>query len=198
MSVRQCRVVVGVPHTTGCYPAMSEIELLVLPYDSATGQSLLHRLISEIESGNWKRFRAAVAFAKSSGNYDELLSALLRFARNGGPVEMTFGADVFGGDVRGSDFDAVRRLLIKLGDLPTVRIHLYHEAGRTFHPKVYLFDAEAEGRALAVIGSSNWSYGGLVDNVEVNVLLRLDLSAQEQLVIYERLSECFATYWKEQ
>ena len=74
----------------------AEIEVLLLPYDTTRGESLLHRLIKEIATGRWKRFRAAVAFARASGGFEDLLASLERFAGTGGCVELTFGADVFG------------------------------------------------------------------------------------------------------
>ena len=75
-------------------------EILLLPYDAAEGASLFHRLIAELSSGDWERFRAAVAFARVSGNSHELLDALLDFASSGRTVSLTFGADTFGADPR--------------------------------------------------------------------------------------------------
>jgi HKD family nuclease len=175
----------------------ADTEILILPYDSALGASLLQRLIAELESGSWTRFRAAVAFVKASANYEELLRALVRFASGGGVVELTFGADLFGARVKGSDFEALRLLVEALDSFPSVRIHLYHEKYRTFHPKVYFFDSESNARALLIVGSSNWSHGGLVDNVEVDVLVHLDLSNDHHLVVAGQLAECFSNYWSE-
>lgn len=174
-----------------------KIELLLLPYDSANGKSLLHRLIQEIEAGSWTRFRAAVAFIRSSGNHEKLLAALVAFASEGKTVELTFGANTFGGEAAGSELDAIAGVLDNLDELPSVRVFLYHEQQRTFHPKIYLFDAEKEGRALLVLGSSNWSYGGLVNNVEANVVIRLDLVDDGDRRLYDRLVECFTRYWTE-
>ena len=131
-----------------------ELELLLLPYDSPGCESLLSRLISELGSAEWTRFRAAVAFLSVSGAYDQLLEALDHFAGAGGTVSLTVGADVFGPEGAGSDYEAVKLLLDRFASRQTVSIHLYHERGRTFHPKVYLFDNVGQGRALAIIGSS--------------------------------------------
>jgi HKD family nuclease len=172
-------------------------EILLLPYDSASGTSLLHRLIAELESGNWISFRAAIAFAKSSGNYQELVSALVKFAKNGGGIELTFGADTFGANTKGSDMEAVEVLVNELHEYPSARVFAYHEQGRTFHPKIYLFDNLQTKKALVVVGSSNWSYGGLINNIEANVLVHLDLSTLEHLEAFERLTKCFTAYWSE-
>ena len=57
---------------------------------------------------------------------------------------------------------------------------VFHEPGRTFHPKVYL--ATGEWRARALVGSNNLTYGGLSRNYEAAVLSDLDLgSAAEKL-----------------
>ncbi|MFW9973207.1 MAG: hypothetical protein ACFFDF_23690, partial [Candidatus Odinarchaeota archaeon] len=41
--------------------------------------------------------------------------------------------------------------------------------------KLYLFSNEEKSRALLILGSSNWSKGGLVTNVEANILVNFDL-----------------------
>lgn len=174
----------------------AETEFLILPYDAAgrRGSSLLHRLVAELNGKIWRRMRAAVAFARTSANVKELHDALAGFAEEGGTIGLTFGADQFGGE-GGSDFEAINALAKRLDSYPNVRVHLYHEDGRTFHPKLYLFDDEAEGRARAIVGSSNWSRGGLAENVEVNVIVDLDLADGEHAAAYARLGECFDTYW---
>ena len=171
-------------------------EILIFPYDATTGASLFHRLIAELRSGRWMRLRVAVAFARVSGNAQELLAALLDFASSGRTVSLTFGADKFGEDA-GSDLQAIEQLVNQFESHPNARIHLYHESGRTFHPKIYLFDNETDQQALLIIGSSNWSYGGLAGNVEGNILLYLSLNIEEERTIYDQLVYCFVNYWTE-
>src|SRR5690349_17951107 len=118
------------------------VELLILPYAGA-GRTVLHRLIEELKSGRWASFAAGVAFAKDSGNYLELIQALTDFAKSGGRVDLTFGADSFAGDARGSEYKAIQTLVDAFKALPSARVFLYHERSRTFHPKVYLFSNEA-------------------------------------------------------
>ena len=174
----------------------AKVEILLLPYDSAHGASLLARLSSELESGAWQRFRAAVAFARSSGNDERLLSALKGFADGGGEIGVTFGADTFAGDAKGSDYEAIYQLLTSL-ESTTAKIHLYHEPGRTFHPKVYLFDNDTNQKALLIVGSSNWGEAGLVANVEANIAVHLDLSVEAHGETYNRVVKCFEQYWSE-
>ena len=137
----------------------AKIEVLLLPYDSSGGASMLARLTTELNSGAWTRFRAAVAFARSSGNDARLLDALQNFAAGGGVICLTFGADTFAGNAKGSDYDAIAQIISSL-DSESTHVYLYHEQGRTFHPKVYLFDNSIEQQALLIIGSSNWGEGG--------------------------------------
>jgi HKD family nuclease len=175
---------------------LAETEILIQPYSSKQGLSLLDILIRELQCGKWSRFQAAVAFIKQSGNFPELVEAIHQFVGCGGTVEITFGADVFGG-AQGSDYEAVRLLLSEYHGSPNVRLFLYHEKGRTFHPKTYLFSDEHETRALVIVGSSNWSDGGLVANVETNVLIWLDLSAEDHRRCYESLVHHFVAFWRE-
>ena len=174
----------------------SKVEVILLPYDSANGQSMLARLIDELSSGSWSRFRAAVAFARASGNDRRLLQALKSFSDGGGDIQLTFGADTFAGNAKGSDYEAIEELLSSL-DPQSAHVYLYHERGHTFHPKVYLFDNCQEQRALLIVGSSNWGEGGLVRNVEANIGVHLDLSNESQAATYNRVAECFEMYWSE-
>lgn len=174
----------------------AKVEVLVLPYDSANGQSMLARLIDELSSGSWSRFRAAVAFARASGNDTRLLEALKTFSDGGGQIRLTFGADTFAGDAKGSDYEAIEEILNSL-DPQSDSVYLYHGSQHTFHPKVYLFDNCQDQQALLIVGSSNWSGGGLVTNVEANIVVHLDLSDESHAVIYGRVVNCLEMYWSE-
>ena len=135
------------------------IELLVLPYASAAGRSLLHVLIEELNGGKWSSFHAAVAFVKSTGNFPDFVKALSDFAQKGNQVELTFGADTFSGETKGSDLEAVDQLVEELAELPSAKIYLYHEKGRTFHPKMYLF-SERRIRPLLMLLTKRCSMWG--------------------------------------
>ncbi|MCB9602143.1 MAG: hypothetical protein H6724_02130 [Sandaracinus sp.] len=172
-------------------------ELLVLPYASVRKRSLTHVLIEEFRSNSWTRFRAAVAFARASANTRELLEALYDFAKSQGEIGITFGADSFGEDAQGSDELAVRQLLDRLESFPNAKLFLYHEQGRVFHPKVYLFDNLTSKKALAIIGSSNWTRSGQINNVEANAIVPLDLNRDDELKQFEELNRCFIENWSE-
>jgi len=177
---------------------LTKTEVLILPYAGENSRTILHLLIDEFSSGRWTLFQSAVAFAKQSGNYEVLMSAIAEFLKQGATVEMTFGADVFGREVKGSEYEAVERLLTEFKDQANAKFFLYHEKGsRTFHPKVYLFSNAEAQRALLIIGSSNWSAGGFHDNIEANVCVELDLTEADHSSCYERLQSYFSEYWQE-
>jgi hypothetical protein len=52
--------------------------------------------------------------------------------------------------------------------------------GRTFHPKIYLFEAQPE-RAEMILGSSNLTEGGTFTNYEANIHLVFDLRSDAAL-----------------
>lgn len=174
---------------------LANAEILILPYASAEGRSLLSRLTSELLDEKWESFWGAAAFARESGNDSQLLSALAHFLARGGKVVMTVGADVFGSGSYGSDMEAVRTLLATFDAHERAKLFLYHEQGRTFHPKIYLFTGREE--ALVIVGSSNWTKGGLSENVEASVVLHLDLSVPEQQAALDELISVFEEYWME-
>lgn len=175
---------------------LTETEIIILPYAGKENKTLLHILIDEFKGGKWNKFKAAIAFVKQSGNYKELLDAMKDFVARGGSIEMTFGGDIFGFET-GSEYEAIETLLKSINDSPNVKVYLYHERGRTFHPKMYLFSNEEERTALLFIGSSNWSKAGFTDNIEVNVKITLDLNKEKHRVSYDTLVEHFKTYWQE-
>lgn len=176
---------------------LAETKFLILPYAGEQQNTLLHLLIGELKSGKWSRFSAAVAFARQSGNYVELLEVMAAFAEAGNTIELTFGANTFGAEAAGSEYEAIAALLRRLGKRRNVRCHLYREKSRTFHPKIYLLDNEKAGRALVVIGSSNWSAGGFHDNVEANVVVELDFARPGHREGFVELRDYFVTYWQE-
>ena len=175
----------------------ADIDVFVLPYAATDGNSLLNLLVRQFGSGNWTNFKAGIAFCKQSGNVQEFLDAMQAFADGGGEIEITFGADAFGGETKGSDYEALETILTKFNDYPNVKIYLYHERSRTFHPKVYLFSNEENQQALLIVGSSNWSMGGLVDNIEVDVAIKLNLNEQDHLACYKKMIGHIHDYWHE-
>jgi hypothetical protein len=174
---------------------VAEVEVLISPY-AGPNKTFLQLLLDELENNEWNLFRCAVAFASESGNFPDLLKRIVAFAKRGGRVEMTFGADVFGGE-GGSEYAAIEELLKATKKLSTVRVSLYREKGRIFHPKLYLFANKKTKKARIVIGSSNWGGGGFHANVEANVVLDLNLVDPRHAKLFDYITELFELYWQE-
>ena len=75
---------------------MAKVSVLVLPYESATGNSLAKVLVDHLCDAKWTHFTAAVAFLNASANSKQLMEAMLEFVTRGGKLDLTFGADSFG------------------------------------------------------------------------------------------------------
>lgn len=118
--------------------------------------SLLHFLQHQIPQS--VQIDLAVSFIMQSG-LNLLENALLEALAKGCKIRiLTTGyLDV-------TEPDALRRLL-KLA--PALQLKMYDARGRSFHPKTWLFKL-ANGRELAVVGSSNLSRSALLTGVEWN------------------------------
>lgn len=137
--------------------------LAIQPYSH---DSRLGDLLSEnLESLEWTRFDAAIAFVRRSGVlfiYDKLRAFATRSR-----VALRVGVDLQGTSKEGL-------FLLKEAVQPQ-KITIVHSAGvSTFHPKIYLFRNLHE--AEVIIGSGNLTAGGLYTNFEGCVSIRLDLS----------------------
>lgn len=173
------------------------MDIIVHPYSLEDDKSLLHLLIEELNSEKWNKFQVAVAFAKESANsYPDLFDALQSFASAGNQIQITFGCDKFGSK-KGSELVAIRSLLALFEGIPTANIYLYHDKSRIFHPKIYLFSNEEQQKALLIIGSSNWTDSAFRNNVEANVVLKLDLSREPDVDNYMMLQKHFHDHWSE-
>lgn len=146
------------------------IDLITQPFG---GRSLGDSLIAELRSDRWNSFRAAVAFAKLSG-VRYLAEPLHSFAGRGNACRVAVGLDHDGTSLEG--LQDLWRVLYRRG-----QVFIFKEGqggqSRTFHPKLYLFGADAE--ALALIGSGNLTQGGLFTNHEATLELHLDLDDAE-------------------
>lgn len=107
---------------------------------------------------------AVVAWAKRSG-LSRLQGELTAFRAGGGTSRLAVGIDEGGATRQGLE------LALQLFD----QVFVFHDiAGRTFHPKFYLF--ENNETATVMLGSSNMTAGGLYFNYEANFVLELDLA----------------------
>jgi len=125
----------------------------------------------------------AVAFARRSGL--EELDALPRFQGRGGRLRFLAGTDF-----RQTDLDMLDR--IEEAEGTEVRVNISGEAmegRRSFHPKVYV--CRSAERVSAIVGSANFTRGGLRANVETAVLL----SGPHDAPVLEEVASLFNRYW---
>ena len=124
--------------------------------------------------GRYNSLTVVVAFAKQGG-VTALRNEIQRFLAAGNGVEAFVGVDALG-----TSREALQ-LLLDIG----VTVHVFHNPGSTFHPKLYLL--EGDQHAFAVVGSSNLTTGGLFTNYEVGIRLPLHLADEADLAAYAQL-----------
>jgi HKD family nuclease len=126
-------------------------------------------------------FRFAVAYAQES--YEPLLGKALRsYVKKGGTVEAVIGVDS-----RGTSAKALKEIL---GICGPSSVFVYHNpADGTFHPKFYILSDKQS--ALAIVGSSNLTVGGIANNFEVSTAIELDLESEEDVPIFNSFDKLF-------
>lgn len=117
----------------------------------------------------------AVAFMKYSG-FRLIEPALERLLLNGGYAEFVIGLDF-----RTTDVISLRKLKAKANAYPNhCKLYCYSDPldhTNSYHPKLYLL--RNIEKTVVILGSSNLTQGGLIDNMEVNVLLQTNKEADE-------------------
>jgi HKD family nuclease len=163
-----------------------DLEILNQP----AAQSVGARVVEELESGRWDRFSCAVAFAKVSG-VRHLWNPLRTFVATGGEAVLGIGTDL-----DGTSFEAVNFLagaVAPNGHVIAVR-HLSRGGPVSFHPKGYLFTNSAQGRVLAMIGSSNITEGGLFSNSELSVGIRIDRRQKKGALLADEIEDAIGAW----
>jgi HKD family nuclease len=140
---------------------MSSVEAQILGDGGAFGRSLQRDLAGA------RGLQVAVAFAKESG-----LAAVdvESWCREGRTLQVLAGTDFFLTELE---------LLRRLERRPSAECRVFHTVGkvRAFHPKLYLLDRG--DRRVVYVGSSNFTRGGLAENIEANVRLEGPAEAPE-------------------
>jgi HKD family nuclease len=135
----------------------SSLDILLIDNDDLTVRDALAEACTGADLA-----RVAVAFVKGSGL--QAAPALEELTLRGAEVRMIAGVDF-----QLTDLSAIERF-----DRPPSSARIYLSAQQAdraaFHPKVYLLESAHD--AVAIVGSSNLTGGGLVDNLEANILLR--------------------------
>lgn len=135
---------------------------LINPIDQPTGRiRLLGELRDGINDNRFNSLKAVVAFAKA-GPLLRLQSAITPRRLSGFRIEAVIGVDQFGTSAQALNF--------ALENFDTT--YFTREPGRTFHPKVYIFEGPLHARIF--VGSNNLTVGGTETNFEASI--RLDFS----------------------
>jgi hypothetical protein len=146
----------------------TSVKLLAQP--TATTDSVGATVRSAL-AADWTGFRASVAWAKLSGV--RLIQSSLRdfAARPARTASVAVGVDN-----GGTSFEALVLLWRILG---TGQLFVYQ-------------DALGPGAALAIVGSSNLTRGGLFNNHEASLAIELDLTAAEDVKLHSDISTYLA------
>lgn len=159
-----------------------QIKFLGQPFDDQLGETLGTLL----ERTGVKEVKLLTAWAKASGL--RRLGGQLETARaNGATIEIVVGVDQGGASVEGL------HALLGLAD----RAYVFFNPSapkRTFHPKVYLVDTDAEHHAI--VGSGNLTSGGLYTNYEAAVWCWK--AHQESSTFFEDLHKYYAAFRDDQ
>lgn len=144
----------------------------------ADGEDLRDFLDGVAADSDLTTLRVVVAWARRSGlaRIESCISAL---RERGGRLLVVVGISEGGGTRQGMEW------LVKLAD----EVHVFHDSGRTFHPKVYL--ASGEGSARLLVGSQNLTLGGLAWNYEAALICELDLELPEDAALHQQVIQYF-------
>ncbi len=127
------------------------------------------QLATSFASNHFDSFIGFVAFAAVSG-VNKLLPSLLK-------AQTKYKKLVFfvGVDNKGTSKEALEMLLEK-----NIETYIYHknEEHITYHPKLFLFEGERHSRVI--IGSSNLTYSGFLNNIEASIQLDFKTSTDKQ------------------
>lgn len=130
-------------------------------------QNLLD-FIEHATAGSFDELRIAVAWAKRSG-LGRIWDSLSAFRAEGGKVVIILGVSEGGATQEGLE------IALDVAD----EAFVFHDPGRTFHPKVYL--ATSSGPRSLMVGSSNLTAGGLGWNHEASLWIDWDAGEGEDV-----------------
>ena len=142
-----------------------QVTIIDQPQGPKTGDRL-RTLLQDAVSGKYNKVVLMSAFAKRAG-VARLQAALAALKASSSTL-----TSIVGVDHNGTSKEAVDDLF-KLSD----KLFIVHSTRPdvTFHPKAYLFKGAT--CATLLIGSSNFTAGGLFSNIELSVELTFDLPA---------------------
>jgi len=153
------------------------------PTDQPTKtKRLLEEFKLNLTSPSFKEFRIVVAFAKK-GPLLKLKNIFQAWLSAGKKIYAIFGIDECGTSYQALNFAHSLFSEVYIAHLPK---GLFNP---TFHPKFYMFSGET--KAIAYLGSNNFTTGGLETNFESHVKFELNLPSEKPL--FDDLS----SYWSD-
>lgn len=153
------------------------------PRGGVLGEELQEILNHRADNG-FEFFYIIVAYVKKSG-VTRLQPHMEQFKRDGGKIKAVVGISQ-----KNTSFQGLK-LLLPICD----EIYVYHNEipDYTFHPKIYFFEKEGE-KAVAFIGSSNLTAGGLYGNYEANMSCEYDLTNRDDADEFQKIKSMFSSY----
>ena len=158
------------------------MRILIQPHGKVSLGEFLGKIF-EGEFGNFKTFQAAVAFAKRSG-VQHIGPHIAKAIQNGKKTRIVVGIDH-----HGTSQEGLEDLLQYCHPHGEIWINHCNEKYISFHPKIYLF--ENESVAIAIVGSHNFTEGGLYTNDEASAIHWLDLTKEEDANLLLELNGYF-------
>jgi hypothetical protein len=153
------------------------VKFVTQPFEDGTDlRDFIHSVSVDPELNS---LSVIVAWAKRSG-LRRIQKDLEAFSLRGGCFNAIVGVSEGGATRQGLE------ALIALAD----QAHVFHDAGRTFHPKIYL--AEGPDKGLLLIGSHNLTAGGLAWNHEAGLWCELDLRVEADRKLRDQVAGYFA------
>lgn len=133
-------------------------------------------LNSKLRQANYDRFRFVVAYMRVSG-IGRILESMNALVERGGVISGAVGIDQ-----KLTSIEALETL----GHISSNSTVFYTTSGYTFHPKLYLLSGKED--ATAIVGSSNFTCGGLFQNVELSTIFDFSLSSNEDRTLYYKFN----------
>jgi len=119
-------------------------------------------IIDSLESENYNKFNAFVAFV-STGGLKNLIDQLLAFKENGKEIKLFCGVNL-----NATSKEALEQLLEN-----EIESYVVYSPNNTiYHPKIYAFEGDKTKRVI--IGSSNLTESGLFQNIEASVCVNFE------------------------
>lgn len=150
-----------------------------------TGNKLLFKKIKSLLSwSDTARFFVSYAGHYAFAKFEDHVNA---FLRNGGRLQSLFDIEKYI-----TDPEIIEELNTIPGDSECRIYFRGNELKRIsgpYHSKLYIF--QSEDNAKVIIGSSNFTLGGLLNNIETNILLELKINHQ----LFRQIESFFNSLW---